>query len=610
MTLKNLNEKTKKVLRRSVSFLLTLVMCLATVPAISPVYATDVDSWDDIAVVPEEGRGTAPTPYKVKTGEELAYVLKNNSHAILVDNIYLSDYAWFVTGKYSGTLDGNGYKIIDLHMGTAEKREPAQYAGLVSFLNGGTIKNLSIDVALYIAGSGTTCIGGIAGTSSGKIDNCTVTGIIDGSHSSSIYVGGIAGQMSKNYITNCVNRAYVVGGTTANNVRVGGIVGNISAGSTIGNCVNYGTVYLSANAKNGTNGGAAGICINKDATGGFIISNCLNFGTISINKTSTTTGTEYETVAGLTLSDEHKLYYWDGTQYVQEGTENTFADGAEMVTALYSNAATNADYSQWLLDDGGYPVPMKHNEYLAIGDNKVINAKGNEVTENTESGVLYLNGNDATIKVAEGTTLAVVDTSWKANGLSGEKTAKLTVTEGADRIESYTQYGNYKYLKMPNTDDGTYSFHPFNLAITQIGLNAADGHESVCIEVQFIANNVIRDKFLAEENYYGIKNAETADIASAEEVYGFNGKNRVKAYYDLKDSLTDETKFISTYQLQAYMVIDGVEIVSNYTAEFAPSDVWESVNAGIAAGKITPTQTQADKIALLKSENTHLADAE
>ena len=341
-----------------------------------------------------------------------------------------------------------------------------------------------------------------------------------------------------------------------------------------------------------------------------------------------TAGQWYTISCAINLDDDVYDAFVDEVQVVSGATISADVQLKGIRLYVHKNSSENADGDflvdnvKWYVyrectdaDNDGYCDYTgcgKRTQYAVNESGEIVNANGDVLTEITASGVLDLNGQDAAVKVTGATTkLSVVDTSWMTNGLSGEKAAKLTVDpESTGTVESYTQYGDFKYLKVPSEDGTYFTFHPFNLAITQIGLNTADGHESVCIEVQFIANKVIRDKFLAEENYYGIKNAETGETASAEKVYGFGEKYRVKAYYDLEDSLTDETKFTSTYRLQAYMVIDGVDIVSNYTAEFAPSDVWESVNAGIAAGKITPTQTQADKIALLKSENTHLADAE
>jgi hypothetical protein len=223
-----------------------------------------------------------------------------------------------------------------------------------------------------------------------------------------------------------------------------------------------------------------------------------------------------------------------------------------------------------------------------------------------------LNGQNASVNVSgDYTMLSVVDTGFMNKGfdLTGKNAGKLMLdAESAGKIKDYVQYGDYKYLKVQN-DDGTYSFHPFNLAITRIGLNTTDGHESICLEVQFIGNDIVKDKFLRVENNYGIKKVSTGVYIPAKNTYGFGEVNGVKAYFDLKDSLTDITKFTSALQLQAYMKIDGVEILSNYVAEITPSDVWDSILAAIDAGEIVPTEDQASRIEHLKEDIQKMKDA-
>ena len=260
--------------------------------------------------------------------------------------------------------------------------------------------------------------------------------------------------------------------------------------------------------------------------------------------------------------------------------------------------------------------------YTVSEAGQILYENGEEVTDNeiTMSGILDLNGQSAAIKVTgNNTVLSVVDTKLiPENGadLTGVNAGKLTVTEGADKIADWTQFGAYKYLKVLN-DDGTYTFHPFNLIITRMGLNTATGHESVCLQVTFIADDVVRDLLIAEGGDYGLKlltldGAEKNTVLSVKncdnDAYKFTAeKNGVRAYVDLTDSLTN-ANFDKTGEFKAYIKIGDQEIVSNYTAVITPRQVMEELNNSAA---IDPTSEQKARIQALwnSSENyTELKD--
>ena len=249
----------------------------------------------------------------------------------------------------------------------------------------------------------------------------------------------------------------------------------------------------------------------------------------------------------------------------------------------------------------GESFASESKEYIVV-DGAIVDEKGNVVANNeiTASGVLIMNGENATVKVAEGATLAVVDTSWMTNGLSGEKAAKLTVDpESKGTVESYTQYGDFKYLKVPG-ENGTYTFHPFNLTITRMGLNTVK--EAISLEVQFIADDVVRNLLIGEneEHAYGLKNLKTGEYKSVKEnsAYQFTAQNnRAVAYFALSGSLLNEN-FDAEGKFQAYMKLNigggEVEILSNYIADITPREVMTALNnSDVAASDSQLAKIQA-----------------
>ena len=226
-----------------------------------------------------------------------------------------------------------------------------------------------------------------------------------------------------------------------------------------------------------------------------------------------------------------------------------------------------------------------YHEYKVV-NGAIVDEKGNEITEITESGVLDLKGQSVqySIKVTgEETILSVVDTSWMTNGLAGKNVGQLIVTEGADKIETYTQYGDFKYLKVPGEND-TYTFHPFNLTITRMGLNTVQ--QAISLEVQFVADDVVRDLLIGEneDHTYGLKNLKTGATVSVKgnAKYQFTTQNNhAIAYFALSESLCDDN-FDEQGKFQAYMKLkigeEELEILSNYVADITPRKVMTDLN--------------------------------
>jgi hypothetical protein len=131
--------------------------------------------------------------------------------------------------KFTGYLDGRGYKIINLFI----THGSSHYVGLFGYLgSGGMISNVSI---LDINVSGNRYIGGLVGYSyHGTVDNCYATGNFIGGH----YVGGLVGNNQ-----GTVNNSYA-NGNVSGGQYIGGLVGGEIYGAVVNSfyCINYTTV--------------------------------------------------------------------------------------------------------------------------------------------------------------------------------------------------------------------------------------------------------------------------------------------------------------------------------------------------------------------------------
>jgi hypothetical protein len=195
---------------------------------------------------PQEPQEPQKIIYYISTAEEL-YNLRyiNNRHYKQIADIDLSEYEnWIPIGDkkpFSGSYDGNGFKITNLKINTKELDNVGLFSEVTRFskISNVTLENVDI--------KGNNYVGGIVGRNLGEISNSKVSGIISGKN----FVGGITGY---NYriITECYAEILIeaynyIGGLTGenrgiveNNNSNGKIRGNDYVGGLIG--LNTGTV--------------------------------------------------------------------------------------------------------------------------------------------------------------------------------------------------------------------------------------------------------------------------------------------------------------------------------------------------------------------------------
>ena len=191
--------------------------------------------------------------------------------------------------------------------------------------------------------------------------------------------------------------------------------------------------------------------------------------------------------------------------------------------------------------------------------------------------VIDLNGHNATVYLAEGTDaaiLTVVDSANKA--VDGAGAGKLFVN-GNITFTKAPLFDGMRYLKVEN-QDGSFSFHPFNLTISQCGLNTigTDGKGAICLRATFVANNVVRDLITASGDY-GIYNTKTSATSSAKERYPFGSNNFIHTYCDVSGSLA-EAVLDSTASYGAYITVNGETVYSSYSQIITTRTILEKID--------------------------------
>ncbi len=206
---------------------------------------------------------------KIVSIDELKGLNNNSGKHVLGADIDLTGENWIPINGFTGVLVGGDYKIKNLTINSVNDSN----LGLFGTLQG-TVKNLAIENAQITSRGDAGTAGIVAGTNNGRIENVTVSGIINPLYYNN--VGGIAGcnnigaKTSGGIIIDCTNDAEVRG-----NNNVGGIFGNATFVSDN---------FLADNINNGKITGAncvGGIGGNLDSDTTYtLISNCSNNGIV------------------------------------------------------------------------------------------------------------------------------------------------------------------------------------------------------------------------------------------------------------------------------------------------------------------------------------------
>ena len=265
------------------------------------IYYSEVDVWDGVSVSTSlQGSGTAEDPYLVQSGADLAYIAKvvNDSTAKtanfqgqyfkMTKSIDLNGNELMIGGytagkEFHGYFDGNNCAIKGINAkqslfgmlksgyiknlstyGTVTTTEKKGVAGLVSYMSGATVENITNYVNVTGVQQAAGVVGWLENNTSSFIKNCVNYGTV---YATSYQIGGIAG-FAKGSISDCTNFGDV---TSTGSGYVGGIGGAAKdAKGSRSNCVNYGNI----SAKSYIGG-----CFGQITT---TTTNCYSYGTVKL----------------------------------------------------------------------------------------------------------------------------------------------------------------------------------------------------------------------------------------------------------------------------------------------------------------------------------------
>ena len=216
----------------------------------------------------------------VHTAQELKEAIRTidpNCKVMLFADIDLNDLEFDETGSnwtpityFHGVFDGNGFSVFNLTINKPNNDRK----GFVE-QNFGTIKNITLE-NVSVTGKGS--VGGLAGVnaSSGKIENCSVSGAVTGNS----YTGGLVGyNYNRSTISNCSSS----GSVTGNGNYTGGLVGYNSSNSTIKNSSSSGSVTGSGLGTGGLVGGNTNSIISNSTSLGSVVGNNYTGGVVGNN---------------------------------------------------------------------------------------------------------------------------------------------------------------------------------------------------------------------------------------------------------------------------------------------------------------------------------------
>jgi len=236
------------------------------------------------------GSGTDSDPYILENADDLSSIGHNprlmDRFFKLVSDIDLAGKSPFLIGSedypFCGVFDGNGSKLRDFTL----RSDTRHYVGLFRLLGtGGQIRDLGLE-NVDIEACSAYYVGGLVGTSNGRVTSCYTTGRVLGHHRT----GGIVGD-NDGTIADCISTARVsgddgIGGLAGSNE---GVIANCkSTGSVIGDWIVGGLVGSAGFGGRITQCCSTAVVSGRERVGGLAgenykgcISDCYSTGSVS-----------------------------------------------------------------------------------------------------------------------------------------------------------------------------------------------------------------------------------------------------------------------------------------------------------------------------------------
>ena len=223
-----------------------------------------------------KGEGSLAQPYVVYTEKQLRQISALPDRAYILGNDITVSEGFTPIKEFRGSLNGNGYRIDGIKIS-----DNSQRAGLFESVEGGTVKNLTVDADIAVK----DIAGVIAGENSGTIEGCCVTGYVDVGGGNG---GGICG-INRGKIEDCLSCVY--------SVKAGSFAGGIAGQNfdEIKNCLSAAETVTSDMYSGGISGTNSGGRISGCVAVNVAVYNTMTYngGKISTNKSGGVTENNY-----------------------------------------------------------------------------------------------------------------------------------------------------------------------------------------------------------------------------------------------------------------------------------------------------------------------------
>ena len=554
----------------------------------------------------EYGDGTQENPFHIQTVEQLNAIRENlNAHYIQTSDIDLSGIEWSPIGQmgaatdavgseFSGSYDGNGYKISNLTISKFDSDNVC--IGLFGVSNG-IIKNItlenchiSIDVSAGYVGFGgrhNTRVGSVTGYSRSLIDNCTVSGKIDVQNVLSAQIGGVvgSGDICENSLSS--TEIFINGteyGSSSGVVQCGGIAGYIYY---VNNCINYGNITASADSFlqcGGISGenGKLDSCTNYGNISGKVLNyksyssfggNCNVGGIVGLtNSTKNNNCTNYGDISS-TKNDKGARCYSGGVagylgSYNQGNISNCYNYGKRIVAddncagrvvgILWTDNATNLYSSSKTLVNGSIPT-----EDIGLDKRNGANIEETDAPESTDS-VYFLSGWDAATRTVQ----------FGDNTLSTPIT--YTVADGVDVSNIDSLLNKYVLVTMEQGGSSLeYTITDIQPVESKIGTVSATGEHSLTIDgtTYPVREDYMLGFYDGKELLYHVSNGTIMDYDTLEERTG-----TLEAWDSAAGKVTIDSKTYPTNYMSDLSYLKNLDISSHPKVEYVVPVVINSLD--------------------------------
>lgn len=359
--------------------------------------------------------------------------------------------------RFSGFFDGDGHTIRGIRI------SGGSYRGLFGYVNGGTVKNVTLADARISGGYAT---GGIAGdmsmySNAGLIDNCHVTNTVILSSTSS-NLGGIAG-VSSATISACTSAAQI----SSNNAQCGGIVGYVTSGGTLQNCIVNGAIINNTYYRAGVITGSKND--NATMTANYYLNVTFN-GTV--NATNVGIGVDGYQIDIDGARSVHTLTLGDNVNVVSAGTvvigPTTYYISGSTVTLSYSGVIPQGRKLYYTVNN----TTIEDNSFSMPSSDAVVNVTTKErltITANSDT------------KMYDGTPLT--NTGYTSVGLlSGHTISGITITGSQTNAGSCENVPGAVVIRNGSnaivTDDYYITYENGTLTVTQKPVSITAGSAS------------------------------------------------------------------------------------------------------------------------------------